>query len=342
VDGTPFGFSTDEPTATSVGGKQYFALHMWNIETGERLYTIDDFSSAVDVVLIHPGGSLYVTNNWSDECFVWELVSGKRVRSLSAESVRAVISFSPDGERYLTREGVQVNVHEWASSARVSRFAGHQQMIQCSCWSPDGKLVATGDSQGVIGLWDVATGDRQKWLLDNTGTINASAITALRFTGDGKGLIAATGNEASLAVWSLRDWRVCAVVYGHQSPITDIQVSTDGLTFSSVTREALRVWTLEDSPHLSARTVSLAHSSTAGLPLERFKMPKIEGMPLLDSAPGIRIFGPLEGRAAVVSLLVRGLGDAEKFTEEERRIDRQVREAPSNPFQALRDLPFQP
>jgi hypothetical protein len=155
-------------------------------------------------------------------------------------------------------------------------------------------------------------------------------------------LIAATGNEASLAVWSLRDWRVCAVVYGHQSPITDIQVSTDGLTFSSVTREALRVWTLEDSPHLSARTVSLAHSSTAGLPLERFKMPKIEGMPLLDSAPGIRIFGPLEGRAAVVSLLVRGLGDAEKFTEEERRIDRQVREAPSNPFQALRDLPFQP
>jgi WD40 repeat protein len=341
VDGTSFGFSTDEPLASIIGKKQYFALNMWNIETGERLYTIDDFSGAVDTVLIHPDRSVFVTNHWSDECLAWNVVSGERVRSLSAHSIPAVRCFSPDGRRYLVvgNDLMVVSVHEWGSDARLFQFTGHSQPVRCACWSPDGTRVATGDGEGVVGLWDAVTGERYGWLVDST----ADEITALSFTEDGEGLIVATSTAAAMALWDVKNRRLAAVIHGHQSPITNIEVSVDGRSFCSVAAgEAVRVWTLEDYPQSSPPTVSLPHPSQAGLRVERVKAPKFDGPDLsfLDRAPGVRIFGPLEGRAALGPVLARGLGDAEAFTDAERKADSQVREAPLNPFQALRDLPL--
>jgi WD40 repeat protein len=339
VDGTPFGFSTEE---SITGEKQYFALTMWNIATGERLYTIDDFSSRIDTVLIHPSRSVFVTNHWSDECLAWDVVSGKRVRSLSAHSIPAVRGFSQDGRRYLAPGNnlLSMSVHDWDSDALLCQLKGHAQYIRCVCWSPDGKRIATGDGDGVVGLWNATNGERYDWFMDPSAE-TADGITALSFTGDGEGLIVATGTKAAMTLWNLKDKRVATVIHGHQAAITDIQMSVDGLNFCSVAAgEAVRVWTLEDYPHSSAPTVSLPQPSRAGLRAERFKTPDIEGFPSWDRSSGVRIFGPLQGRAALDPILARGLGNAEAFTDAERQVDAQLREAPLNPFQALRDSPF--
>jgi len=294
-------------------------------------------------VVVHPSRAWFVTNHWSGACLAWEIASGHRVGALHEQAVEGVLCFSPDGRRYLAPgdDLLKLSIREWSSNRRLTQLSGHAQTIRCACWSPDGARVATGDGHGIVGIWDAESGERLDWLLDSSSATTSDDVTALAFTRDSKGLLVGTGKAATIAIWNLQDRRVAALLHGHHSPITDIQLSADGGSFYSVAREeALRVWTLEDFPQSSVRQVSVPHPSRAGLRSERVNVPKLEGIDtsLLDRAPGIRIFGPLEGRAALATVLAHGLGDAEAFTDAERDTDPQVRAAPANPFQALREL----
>lgn len=331
VEGTPFGFTTDKPYQIFTDRKQYFALHLWNIETGERLYTIDDFSGPVQDVTIHPSREMFVTGGYGG-CRVWELASGKPIRALGAH----VMSLSPDGTRYLTRapKVKGIGIRDWSSDAGIAQLESRTVPIGCACWSPDGTRIAAGHALGAVSLWDAATGERQHWLLDEPH--GSHQITALRFTPDGKGLVVAT-DGATIFVWNLEHRRLAAVMHGHQSSIWDMEVSADGRSLWSSAREGLRVWTLADSPQAAPRSASRSGPSLAGLRPTRVELMKLEISFGLDLIPGTRIFGPVEASTALHAILARGLGDAESFTELERREDRLVKEAPPNPFQALRD-----
>ena len=331
VEGTPLAFTTDKPNQIFAGRKQYFALHLWNIETGERLYTIDDFSGPVESVQIHPDRTTFVTSSLRDYR-VWDIATGNPVRSLGAH----VMSFSPDGQRYLTEVPKirGIGIRDWSSDAVIAQLEGSPVPIDCACWSPDSTRVAAGHSLGAVSLWDAATGKPQHWLLDESH--GPDAIATLRFTRDGEGLIVAT-DGASMSVWNLQHRRIAAALHGHESRILDMELSADGRSLWSASREALRVWTLADSPHASPRSVGVARPSIAGLRPQRPQFLKLNTSFGLNMIPGTRIFGPVEESTVLHALLARGLADAETFTDLERREDRLVEEAPLNPFAILRD-----
>jgi WD40 repeat protein len=99
--------------------------------------------------------------------------------------------------------------------------------------SPDAKLVATGSSNGVVKLWDAATGERQ---MDKTWE-QAGKILALTFTPDGKNLITGCGRrpdareqkEGVVHFYSIDktkpDWK-----QDIDCPATAVAVSPDGKT----------------------------------------------------------------------------------------------------------------
>jgi WD40 repeat protein len=206
----------------------------------------------------------------------------------------------------------------------------------------DSAWLATGDGDGLVSVWDAASGQRRVWFLNDGGSDD---ITAICFTGDGEGLLVAAESAATIAIWNLKDTRRAGVCHGHEAPIRNLAISIDGLRFSSIAPgEVLRVWTLEDFPVSSAPTIALPHPSSAGLRPQRVVVPDLPGLDpvFVDRAPGTRVFGRLRGHAAVTSVLSRGLGHAEQFTDRERETDALVRESPLNAFQTLRDLNYVP
>ena len=46
----------------------------------------------------------------------------------------------------------------WQPVADGQPLTGHEQMVYCVTFSPDGKLPASGSSDSTVRLWDVATG----------------------------------------------------------------------------------------------------------------------------------------------------------------------------------------
>jgi WD40 repeat protein len=67
--------------------------------------------------------------------------------------------FSPDETMFAMYLGGNSPILLWDGRARepVSRLAGHTDEIYGAAFSPDGKVLATGDQGGQVILWDVAT-----------------------------------------------------------------------------------------------------------------------------------------------------------------------------------------
>ncbi len=83
-----------------------------------------------------------------------------------------------------------------ATGREVVTLRGHTQLSVALAFSPDGKRLATGGSEGLARLWDVANGQELIALRGHTDVINSVAFSA-----DGRTLVSSAADD------SVRLWR---------------------------------------------------------------------------------------------------------------------------------------
>ncbi len=106
---------------------------------------------------------------------------------------RGLVAISPDGDMLASREGSDIVFWSFSSRNEV-RWKGRGKDVFALAFSQDSKTLASGGQDGVVRLWNVATGEQRAAL---TGL--RKDIYFLAFTPDGKHLVAAGG--AGVMVW---------------------------------------------------------------------------------------------------------------------------------------------
>lgn len=120
-----------------------------------------------------------------------------------------------------------------APNPQLAVQVGHTGQILCVAFSPDGKFVASGDSLGLIILWDVAAGSEIREFVGHTGPVNA-----LAFTSDGRYLVTGSGDQeaenerlarldASVRIWDVLSGAELHRFTHHADPVTSVQFSRD-------------------------------------------------------------------------------------------------------------------
>ncbi|KAK4061399.1 hypothetical protein Trihar35433_9726 [Trichoderma harzianum] len=133
---------------------------------------------------------------------------------------------------------------------------GHCQSIRALTFSPDARFLATGSYEGVIEIWDTATGQCQQTLQHPDLEISPlrpgmllqamvdrrNVVCSIIFTHD-SALVLSGSSNGSIGVWSRETGDCQRILQGHKNYVQTLALSHDSrLMVSGSNDETIKIW----------------------------------------------------------------------------------------------------
>ena len=140
----------------------------------------------------------------SGKAVVWDIKSGKRVMEVGEEldTVLGADISSDHTMIALGSSGKAVRVYSTTTGELMWEVPKkHTNWIYCTAFSPDGVLVASGDRNGGLYVWEAETGRMYSELRGHGG-----AVTGLSWRSDSN-ILASCGNDGTIRLWEMENGR---------------------------------------------------------------------------------------------------------------------------------------
>ncbi len=220
----------------------------------------------INCIAFTPDGRQLVSASEDKTIRVWDLASGKTVRTIRGESAPGqagkvyAMALSPDGKwlaaaGWLTgkrEERDAIRLYEFASGKLVALLKGHENVVHGLAFSPDGSKLISGSGDRTAILWDtgiqVGTRVAEPKLLHRLEG-HTDKIYAVGFSPDGSRAV--TGSEDhDLRLWRVADGKEIAYMTGHGDKVESLAVAPDGSIASGDVSGKIRLWDGRDGKFL--------------------------------------------------------------------------------------------
>ncbi|MEG3862694.1 eIF2A-related protein [Microcoleus sp. herbarium12] len=122
-----------------------------------------------------------------------------------------------------------------SNSTFTKIFGGVRSVI----FSPDGKLLATGDTDGVVRLWEASSG---REILTCKGHTNV--VQSVAFSPDGE-ILASGSYENTIKLWNVKTGECLKVLHGHTESVMSVTFNPDGNILASGSFDrTVRLWNI--------------------------------------------------------------------------------------------------
>ncbi len=157
----------------------------------------------------------------------WD-VKTRRERELLAIEPDAIhaFAFSPDGHS-IAVAGRTLAIMGLNSGPAIRNFKGSPGRIRTLAFSPAATTIAAGGVDGVITLWNTASGSRAGTLEGHTGSVDC-----LAFTPDGT-MLASGSHDHSVRIWDVGTRVLQYTLNNAHQAITSVAFSEDGKTLAA-------------------------------------------------------------------------------------------------------------
>jgi WD40 repeat protein len=223
-------------------------IRLWNPATGQLLRTLTGHKGWIRSLAFSPDGKLLASGSTDLTIRLWDVATGQSLRALEGHTgFLGGVAFSPDGKSLASgsRDGT-VRLWDVATGQQRSGFTFLAPFISDGttrnwmtgvAFSPDGKLLATGSTDGIVRLLDPSTGEELRQLTGHTDWI---VIRGVVFSPDGKTLATAS-IDGTIRLWDPATGTETAKLEGHRLQILAISFSPDGKQLVSSSDEEGRV-----------------------------------------------------------------------------------------------------
>jgi len=142
------------------------------------------------------------------EIRVWNVASGELVRHLATIDGAWTAGIAVHGNRVASGNNTgEVSVWDFETSEQlVPNFRAHDKEIHGIAFSPDGTLLATGDEDGLVRIWNCAAlaDGKMELRLAKTLTEHKGIVNSVAFSHGGTRLVSCS-NDGTARVWLLRE-----------------------------------------------------------------------------------------------------------------------------------------
>ena len=186
---------------------------------------------------------------------IWDVNKKQHVKSLvhsydGRKSGVFAVTLSPNGE-YLASAGLHVKLWDIVDKDNPNEVITFEHddpveqydfsPVYAVDFSPDGKLLAAGDKNGKVKIWDLPSGPAITFQ-------HETSVLSVNFSSDGK-LLAAGDKNGKVKIWDLQNKKILKTLEGDPEWIRTVKFSPnpDNPILASAENWMIRLWTLSDS-----------------------------------------------------------------------------------------------
>jgi WD40 repeat protein len=243
-------FGPDETTIIAGGASD--TLTVWNIDSSPVLgSTLIDHTEQILSIDFHPTEPLFATAGGLDSDYairIWNPDTETLVATLEGHGapVSSVV-FNPQMTTQLISADLERMILVWdAETSAIVHSIEFTDSVFSLDFSSDGQLLAIGNNDGTVGIWDVS-GDPQDWqLTGHTMTGHTDRVTDVVFSPDGA-LVASGSRDKTIRLWDVATLESLGEPFiGHTDGITSVDFSPDGTLVASGSRDTnIHIWDIK-------------------------------------------------------------------------------------------------
>jgi len=186
-------------------------------------------------------GRLLASGSGDQTIQLWDMVEGKRLATLQTDDIVRRVSFHPTEKQLAAAVGKTIDLWDVETGVKLHTLPKQSDKVRSIAFSPDGKLLASGNEDSMIHLWDVVN-KRELEVLPHE---HRAAISALVFSPDGK-LLLSGSEDNTIRLWDVATRQSVGVLAEHQGPVRSIALSPDGKWLASGSEDStIRLWNIE-------------------------------------------------------------------------------------------------
>ena len=222
-------FSPDGRFALS--GGFHGGLILWDAATRSALYAFTGHSYDVSSVAFSPDSRFALSGSGNleqnPELKLWELATGKELRSFGNPGSTRSLAFSPDGRLAVSGGSGKLKLWDVATGNELRSFIADVLDVTSVAFSPDGRFVLSGGYTGRMWggstkLWEVATG---KEVRSFSG--RKAGITSIASSPDGRFILSGS-EDSTLKLWEVATGKMLRIFSGHGDHVSSVAFSPDG------------------------------------------------------------------------------------------------------------------
>ena len=180
-------------------------------------------------------GTKTVENNLAQDAMQWNLPEDAKARLGKGSIVD--IQYSPDGKFLAVASGIGIWLYDVTVHQEASLITSDTSHVFHLAFSPDGRILASGNADGNITLYDRITGT-QKTLIGR----NTEYITCIVFSPNGK-ILASNNREGTIRLWDAITGEEKYILSNDPYNGANLSFTPDGQTLVSISRgDKISLW----------------------------------------------------------------------------------------------------
>jgi WD40 repeat protein len=168
-------------------------ISKWELATGKRVGDVASHGGGAYSLQLTRDGKTLLSIGSNNEVKFWDAADLKLLDTIKLAVPPFGLRISPDQKTFAVGGGIfrdnPIRVFDLATKKEKFALKGHDDRVRAVDYSPDSKLLVSGDEKGTIKLWDMVEG---KEIANWTG--NTTTIECMSFSPDGK-WVATGGRE---------------------------------------------------------------------------------------------------------------------------------------------------